>query len=56
VLDRAFQLEAAAADVSQIIADDPHGCIVLNIRAGFRNLLLANKHASCQYQCLRPLA
>ena len=54
-LERAFQLESAAAHVAQLVAEQAQGGIRIDRRAGLVDLLLVDQNAAGQNVGARPL-
>src|SRR5215472_2521854 len=56
MLKRALQLQSAAADVLQVLAQHANHTVSLNLRAGLFDLLLIHQHFACKDERLGALA
>jgi hypothetical protein len=56
VIEGALQLESAATDVLEIIAEQSDNALRRNLRTGFLSLLIVDQHFGCENESLGPLA
>ena len=56
VAQRCFQLQAAASNVFEVLAEQSDGSVKIDAGAGFLNFLFVDQHATGKHHCLCALA